>query len=226
MHDFGVRPPPEPFMNETEHVEPRRLKACPTCGLVQEVPEVAPRQVARCRRCGVVVVHGSRLSRGNTPALGAALAALCLYPIAILLPIMRLERFGHSSEASIWNGSLGLLREGEIFVGGIVLLCSVIVPLVKLVGLVTLCTSERLSQKHRAHFYRGVEIAGRWGMLDVLLVAVVVAWIKMGDLVEVSAGPAALAFTLCVLLSLVASAWFDPHAIWEEEDAARDSKPA
>ena len=53
-------------------------------------------------------------------------------------------------------------------------------------------------------------------MLDVLLVAVVVAWVKVGDLVEISPGPAAFAFTLVVILSLVATAIFDPHALWEE----------
>jgi paraquat-inducible protein A len=201
----------------TETTPARPLKACPTCGLVQDVPDTSPGCVARCPRCEAIVVHGSRTSRGNSPALAAALAALFLYPVAILMPVLRLERFGRESDASIWSGSIGLLRDGEIFVGGVVLLCSVVVPLVKLLGLVTLCTSARFSQRHRAHFYRGVEIAGRWGMLDVLLIAVVVAWVKIGDLVEVSAGPAALAFTLCVLLSLVASAYFDPHAIWEED---------
>ena len=162
------------------------------------------------------MVRGGASRRGNVHAFTAALAALALYPLAVGLPIMRLERFGHVTDASIWSGSLGLLREGELFVGGIVLLCSVVLPLVKLLGLAILCTSERVSSRHRAIFYRAIETAGRWGMLDVLLVAVVVAWVKVGDLVEVTTGPAALAFTFCVLLSLVASARFDPHSIWVE----------
>lgn len=162
------------------------------------------------------MLSGVARARGNAPAFSAAIAALLIYPFAILLPIMRLEQLGHSTEASIWSGSLGLLREGELFVGGIVLLCSVVLPLVKLLGLVVLCTSDRFATRHRARFYRGIEMAGRWGMLDVLLIAVVVAWVKMGDLVEVRPGPAALAFTLCVLLSLIASARFDPHALWED----------
>jgi paraquat-inducible protein A len=119
--------------------------------------------------------------------------------------------------ASIWSGSFGLLREGELFVGSVVLLCSVVLPLAKLVGLVVLCTSERFSRRHKARFYHAVELAGRWGMLDVLLIAVVVAWVKIGDLVEVRPGPAALAFTVCVLLSLVASARFDPHSLWQSD---------
>ena len=55
------------------------------------------------------------------------------------------------------------------------------------------------------------------GMLDVLLVALLVAVLKLGDVVELSAGPAALAFSVCVLLNLAASASFDPHVLWESE---------
>ena len=60
-------------------------------------------------------------------------------------------------------------------------------------------------------------------MLDVLLIAVLVAWIKIGDLVEVTAGPAAIAFTACVVLSLLASAWFDPHFLWDEPEPLPES---
>lgn len=54
-------------------------------------------------------------------------------------------------------------------------------------------------------------------MVDVLLVAVLVAMVKLGDLVEVTPGPGVAAFTAVVLLSLIASALFDPHAIWEDD---------
>lgn len=192
------------------------LRACPTCGRVQRVPELSPDERARCSRCGALVLCGRKHSRGNSGALSAAAAALLLYPLAISLPIMRLERFGHSTEASVWSGSVGLLRDGEWFVGGLVFVCSVVLPLLKLAVLVVLCTSQRFSVRHRALFYRALEAAGRWGMLDVLLVAVVVAWVKVGDLVEVTPGPAALTFSLCVVLSLVASARFDPHSLWLE----------
>ena len=205
-------------MQPPSELPARHLRACPTCGLVQRVPALGPEDRARCERCSALVLCGQRLRRGNSGALSAAVAALFLYPLAISLPIMRLERFGHATEASVWSGSVGRLREGELFVGGLVLLCSVLLPLVKLGLLVFLCTSQRFSSRHRAGFYRGLEAAGRWGMLDVLLVAVVVAWVKVGDLVEVTAGPAALAFTVCVVLSLLASARFDPHSLWVDRE--------
>ena len=172
---------------------------------------------ASCARCGSSMSRPGRRATSNRRAVAAALAALILYPFAISMPIMRLERFGNFTEASIWTGSVGMLERGEVFVGAVVLVCSVVIPFLKLAGLLAITIGRRqLSKRHRARTYRMIEWAGRWGMLDVLLIAVVVAWIKIGDLVEVSAGPAALAFTVCVLLSLLASAWFDPHALWEE----------
>ena len=71
---------------------------------------------------------------------------------------------------------------------------------------------------HRPHLaartWRLVEATGRWGMLDVLLVAVLVATLKLGDVTELRTGPGTLAFTCCVLLNLAASASFHPHSLW------------
>lgn len=153
-----------------------------------------------------------------TAALAAA--ALILYPLAISLPVMRVERFGHVTQASIWSGSLSLLRQGQWFVGSVVLGCSIILPAFKLMGLLAVTLGPRvLSRRHRASTYRWIEWTGRWGMLDVLLIALMVAWLKVGDLLEVTPGPGALTFTLVVLLSLAASAVFDPHGLWTEEAA-------
>ena len=135
--------------------------------------------------------------------------------MAVFLPIMRVERFGDLQDKSIWSGTIGLIEEGAWAVGIVVFLCSLVIPLMKLSGIMML-TSKRtfFSRRRRASTYRMIERAGRWGMLDVMLISVVVAWLKMGDLVAVHPGPAAWTFTGCVLLSLFASASFDPHALW------------
>ena len=199
------------------------LRACPCCGLVQKLPELAGGQRALCSRCRTTLSSAADRRRGNGPARAAALAALILYLPAILLPVMRIERLGHTNEAGILSGSIELLRGGEAAIGVIVLACSVVLPLLKLVGLLALTSRKRLlSRRHRALTWHGIEWTGRWGMLDVLLIAVVVAWIKMGDLVEVTPGPAALVFAACVLMSLLAAALFDPHASWDAEGGALD----
>jgi paraquat-inducible protein A len=196
-----------------------RLVACHCCGLVQQAPSLPPGARARCARCESVVLDPAKRARGVGRCASAALAALLLYPFAVGLPIMTIERFGHAREASIWTGTWELLARGEWFVGVIVLACSIVVPLLKLVGLLSITLGGRaLSRRWRAFTYRVIEWAGRWGMLDVLLIAVIVAWVKVGDLVEVTPGPAAVTFTSMVVLSLLASTWFDPHAIWETDD--------
>ncbi len=197
-----------------------RLIPCHCCGLVARVPSLALSQVARCPRCRAVLPRpGSRdrAARVSLRVTVVALAALALFPSAITLPIMRIEEMGHSRDASIWSGSLGLLRGGDYFVGSVVFLCSIVFPLLKLGGLIAISAGRQVMDRTtRRLSWRLVDFTGRWGMLDVLLVAIVVAWVKVGDLVDIQPGPAALAFTLVVLLSLLATALFDPHALWEE----------
>jgi len=141
---------------------------------------------------------------------------MILYPLGVLLPVMRLEQLGHVRDASIWHGTISLLKHGQWLVGMVVLICSIIIPVLKLAGLFLLCVRQNaLARRHKAQVYRWIEMAGRWGMIDVLLVALVVAAVKLGDLVHVKPGPGVVAFAACVMLSLLASAVFDPHAIWE-----------
>ncbi len=200
-------------------MEERRLRACHCCGLIQVIPTLGQGERALCVRCATTVHRDRSTKHRNQLAFACALSGLILFPLAILLPMMTIEKFGHRSEASIGSGSLGLLADGQWFVGGVVLVASLILPFLKLVGLMVISGfSAALGRTHRAWTYRVIEWAGRWGMLDVLLLSVLVAWVKIGDLVDVRAGPAALAFTGCVLFSLVASALFDPHAIWSEAE--------
>jgi paraquat-inducible protein A len=62
-----------------------------------------------------------------------------------------------------------------------------------------------------------MEYAGKWSMMDVMLLAFLVMLVKLGDLVEFNFGPAVVAFVMCVAMSMIASMSFDPHAIWKEQ---------
>jgi len=146
--------------------------------------------------------------------------ALTLFPAAVFLPVFEVQQFGRAVEASLWSGSLGLLGRGEVFIGLVVLICSLCLPVMKLSALLLVTAGRRwLASRHRRLGWQLVEWTGRWGMLDVLLVAVLVAWMKMGDLVELSAGPGLWVFAAVVLLSLTASAQYDAHALWEDPES-------
>lgn len=211
-----VRPVTQSPQPETISESP--LVGCPTCGQVQRLPPVSVatgrgRKKRRpvCVRCEhtLLVPHGPNRW---TPFL--ALAGLALYPPAILLPMLGIERLGHFKEDSLLSGVVTLLGEGYWFVGIIVLLFSILLPPVKLFCLLLLTARIRMRDHHRAQLFHAVEALGKWGMLDVMLVAILVAYVKLGDLVSISAGPGVVAFACLVLLSLLAGISFNPHRMW------------
>ncbi|HZW10902.1 MAG TPA: paraquat-inducible protein A [Phycisphaerales bacterium] len=190
------------------------LCACHACGLVHRVGRVPARHRAACTRCGGTIRTGGH-PRAPARAAALATAALLLYPAAMGLPIMTLTRMGHAHETTVWSGMVSLLAEGQVAVGLIVLFCSVVAPVVKLGAILALSAGELvLPRRHRGATYRLVEFLGRWGMLDVVLIALLVASVKLGDVVRVQPGPGIAAFAGVVVLSLLASAAFDPQTIW------------
>ncbi len=197
-----------------------RLRTCTCCGLAQVLPDMPPRTKACCVRCGTRLAGAGSRARSNLRTFALALSALILYPLGVALPMLHVSELGHHSEASIIEGTITLLSRGDIFVGAIVLLCSVVLPLLKLLALLVLSSGAvgAASHRHRALTYHLVEWTGRWGMLDVLLVAILVAVLKLGDMVDVEPGPAAAAFVGCVVLSLLAAASFDPHRLWSTHE--------
>lgn len=190
------------------------LKSCHCCGLIQQAPTGVG---ALCARCETALESWLGRLTGNRLSAAFALAALVLYLPAVTLPFLRIEQLGQAHESSLLVGVRTLFTEGQILVGIIVLVFSIILPLLKLSALLFLSQRRwQLAERHQALTYRVVEQLGRWGMLDVLLVAVMVAFIKLGGLVHFQAGPGIIAFTLFVLVSLLASATFDPHVLWDD----------
>ncbi|QDV22678.1 paraquat-inducible protein A [Aureliella helgolandensis] len=199
-----------------------RLRACHCCGLVHAIPPLDPKQEAACIRCHSTIDTGRRSGvRSSARCFAAALGGLAVYLPAILLPILEIEKLGHHHTASLLGGTIDLIWHGNLFVGLVVLLFSIILPLVKLLALLELSYMGLTRRQHQAWTYRLVEWTGRWSMMDVLLLALLVTLVKLGDIVSFQLGPAVFAFVLCVVMSLTASILFDPHAIWDATDSGR-----
>lgn len=194
------------------------IRACHCCGLPHRFPERRPPSIRfLCSRCKTPLTPRRPHSLSNCRTAPVATTALLFFPLGVGLPLIQVERFGHIRESSLVDGVASLLASGQWFVGTVVLLCSLVLPLVKLVALLLLSLNgPGLSDPLKSWIYRGVEWSGRWGMLDVLLVAILVAVLKLGDMLTVTAGPGATCFTLCVVFSLIASACFDPHSLWND----------
>lgn len=192
------------------------LKACHCCGLIHEIPQLESEQAAACTRCGSHFTEPANREISASRTAAAAIGAFVLFWPAILLPILRIDQLGLSHQSSILGGTIELFQHGSWFVGGVVLLFSVIFPLTKIVLLIELSWLELLHRKHKAFTLRMMEHLGKWSMMDVMLLAFLVMLVKLGDMVEFHFGPAIFAFTFCVAMSMLASLSFDPHAIWED----------
>lgn len=192
------------------------LKTCHHCFSIQKLPESIPEghEVACCG-CGAPFLTRGQVNRAWEKTSAFALTALILLLPSLFLPIMELETFGHRHASGIIAGVTSLFREGHFVLGGLILICSVIFPITKLSLLLFLSHSrDRLSVGGQAHLLRLLETAGRWGMLDVLLIALLVAAVKLGNMLHITPGPAALLFTLAVCFSLLAGSAVNPDLVW------------
>lgn len=192
---------------------PSGIASCHCCGLVQRLPASVVERRLVCARCRTPLVPPHRSRNGLSAALASA--ALILYLPATTLPMVRIEQLGHRHEDSLLSAVIALFAQGDWLIGAVVLLFSIVLPPLKLFALLLLAAPGLIPKAPlRAVIYRGVEALGRWGMLDVMLVAILVAVVKLGDLLFIEGGPGLIAYTVLVLLSLLASMSFNPHAMW------------
>lgn len=191
---------------------------CPTCGLTLQVDAPPRGERAECPRCASTVARGPHGSLQLTAAL--AVAALILYVPANVYPILRMHFYGAYTESTVWDGVVSLAQTGQYFVALIVLLASIVIPVFKLIALLYLVVSVRFGLgrrlRGRTRIYRLVDVVGPWAMLDVFLLAVLVALVKLGQIATILPGPGLIAFTAVVVLTMLASASFDPRLIWEK----------
>jgi paraquat-inducible protein A len=185
--------------------------------MIHRLPQLKNKQqLARCTRCRAIIDRIAAADRSASRTSAAAIGALVLFGPAVMLPILEIERLGHRYTSSILAGTWDLLIHGSWFVGGVVLLFSIVFPLAKILLLLELSFLGLLHRRHKALTYRVMEVAGKWSMMDVMLLAFMVMLVKLGNLVDFHFGPAVFAFVLCVAMSMLASMFFDPHAIWED----------
>jgi paraquat-inducible protein A len=195
---------------------PDALIACETCGLVQQMDALRPGTAAECARCNSFLGAAGRGGLEVTAAL--TLAALVLYVPANIFPILSMHLYGMHSESTVWDGVVSLAQHEQWFVAIVVFMASIAIPLLKLFGLLFLVLTARVSRarrlRNRTRLYKFIDAIGPWAMLDVFLLAVLVALVKLGDLATVLPGPGLIAFTAIVVLTLLASASFDTKLIW------------
>jgi paraquat-inducible protein A len=197
---------------------PQALTGCVTCGLLNKLDAQGR---GRCRRCHDVLHVRVPHSLQRTSALLAA-AALMYLP-ANLYPIMTTVNLGRAMDNTILGGVFELWRSGSWPIALIIFAASIVVPLTKLIVLAWLCLATQFGTgghaATRTRLYRVTEFVGRWSMVDVFAVALMVALIRGGTLMAINPGPAALAFCSVVVLTMLAALTFDPRLLWDARAA-------
>jgi paraquat-inducible protein A len=175
-----------------------------------------------CPRCGVAL-H-ARIPRSLSRTWAWLVAAIMLYLPANLLPIMHVTSFGRTRSDTILSGAEYLVQLGMWPLALIVFVASVLVPVTKIAILVYLLVSVQLRSRYRPldrlRLYRFTEFVGRWSMVDVFVVTVLVALVHLGRVAEVEAGLGALFFAAVVVLTMLAAHTFDPRLIWDNAEPA------
>jgi paraquat-inducible protein A len=196
---------------------------CHFCALVTRAEEGT-----RCPRCGLRLHARKRESVRRTWAL-CVTAALLAIP-ANVLPVMTITKLGRGGPKTILGGTVELARTGVWWLAIIVFVASVIVPIVKVVGLsILLVSTKRCSRAQlvlRTRASRVIALIGRWSMVDIFATMTLVTLARFGWLGTVLPEPGAIAFCAVALLTLLASDAFDPRLMWDAAGMnARPSAP-
>jgi paraquat-inducible protein A len=160
-----------------------------------------------------------RKSNSLQRTLALLITSSILYVPANILPIMITENFGNSIESTILGGVVLLIKLGSVPIAAIIFIASVMVPLGKLMVMFYLCWSVKRvsgSERQRTVIYRMTEIVGKWSMIDVFVVAILVALVHLGGILAIRPGAAALAFAGVVMVTMIAAESFDPRLIWDQ----------
>jgi len=196
------------------------LVSCHSCHLLSRAPSPKDTRAALCPRCGASLHQRKPNSIARTWAL--VLAALIFYIPANVLPITMTTSMGKVHADTIMSGVIYFMVSGSWPIALVIFIASIFVPLLKILVLSYLLISVQRKSDWRLHdrtrLYRITEVVGRWSMLDIFVITILVALVKLGSLAAIEAGPAAVFFAAVVVMTMFAAMSFDPRLIWDERE--------
>lgn len=188
------------------------LALCSNCQKLQAVTN------ERCERCDQTLTLRNTASLQMTMAF--LITAMLFYIPANLYPIMTTTLLGEPTSSTILEGVMLFLEEGSYFVAFVIFTASVLIPLLKMLAIAWLCYSVQYRKKIKANeltkLYHVVEFIGKWSMIDVFVVAVLVALVQLSGLMTIEPGLAIRAFTIVVILTMISAHQFDVRLLWDK----------
>ncbi len=197
----------------------RQAVACETCGKVSLLHGAARHE---CPRCGAHL----HLRKPNSIVRCWALviAALVLYLPANIFPVLTVVQLGSGAPSTILGGVEELVAAKMYPLAALVFFASILVPVLKLGGLMLLLIMTQLRQSRRlldrTRLYRIVSVIGRWSMIDVFMISILVALVRFGAIVTIEPGFGAVAFAGVVIITIFAAEAFDPRTMWDAASAS------
>ncbi len=171
-----------------------------------------------CTRCNHKVRR--RIKNSLQVSLALTICASLLYIPAMLYPMMEITNLGVSSSSTIMQGVISFLEHKNYFIAIVIFIASVVIPLIKLVGLLFIFTSLSLDlnikNNTKLKIFNFVEFIGKWSMIDIYVVALLAAIVNVGDIFKIKGDIAVTSFTLVVIFTMIAAQRFDTRIIWDE----------
>ncbi|MBW8190465.1 paraquat-inducible protein A [Neiella marina] len=212
---------PKPVPVENKHPSALRngFQLCHYCGNLNAVG------VDECPRCDHKV-HARKDPKLDR-VLALLIASMVLYIPANILPIMDTSLLGGSDPATIMGGVILLWQLKSYPVAMVIFIASVMVPLAKMVAIAWLAYVVKSDRSHdpkrQLKLYRMTEFVGRWSMIDVFVVAILAALIRIDGLIAIYPGPATVSFAGVVILTMISAMSFDPRLIWDDGNSKETS---
>ncbi len=194
-----------------------------SCHICHKTHPVPFDTTAYCTRCGG---HLSLPDAGHNlqKAWAFLLAAVIFYLPANLYPIMYTVSFDHKEGSTIMQGVTLLWHHGSYPIAMVIFIASVFIPMAKMLALAWLFfmarrdqTSDTSTRIKRLKLYRITEFIGRWSMIDIFVVAILVALVQVQNLMAVYPGPATYSFAAVVILTMLSAMTFDSKILWQTQ---------
>jgi len=197
-----------------------RLVACLDCDLLQRLPDLEPGASARCPRCDKELWRRREDALDRTLAL--AVAAAMLYVVANSVPMLGLTAVGHAASTTVFGGAQQLWKDGREIVAGLVLFTAVVAPALQIGFMLAIVLGAR--RERPPHWImtllRHHPTTRTWSMIEVMMLGVLVALIKIADYAKVIPGLALFVLGALVFLLAAMQSSFDPREVWERVEWA------
>lgn len=173
-----------------------------------------------CDRCHHKVTKRRKYSLQISFAL--VISAMLLYIPAMIYPMMNITHLGVDNKSTIIEGIISFLDYKDYFIAIVILIASVIIPLIKLIGLflifLSLLISNNMDNRLKLNFFNIIEFIGKWSMVDIYVVALLSSIVQVDEIFNIKGGLAATSFTLVVILTMIAANSFDTRIIWDKKE--------